>query len=103
MSRVKQDSIPNFNSKERACVTCDKTMFYSQENLVHVCLTEDHGILCYFEPDDCWFAAKEATAKELEKRGLKFHFIPKNVFESAGLKEFTCDYDAEAKTVANHS
>ncbi len=66
-------------------------MFYSEENLVHVCLDEKHGVLCYFEPDSCWFAASEETAAEIGKRGLKFHFIPGSVFENANLEQFSCD------------
>lgn len=85
--------IPPFNSRQMACIFCGKTMFYSDENLVHVCLEESHGALCYFEPDQCWFAANENTAFELGKRGLKFHFIPKSVFENANLTEFKCEYD----------
>lgn len=73
------------------CIFCKKTMFYSEENLVHVCLDETHGTLCYFEPDKCWFAADEDTAMELGKRGIKFHFIPKSVFENMNLPEFKCD------------
>ena len=69
-------------------------MFYSEENLVHVCLNEGYGVLCYFEPDSCWFAAKEKTALELGKKGIKFHFIPKSVFENAGIGQpgFECRY-----------
>ena len=71
---------------------CGQKMFYSSENLVHVCLKEEHGILCFFEPDSCWFAAKEETAVELGRRSVKFHFIPKNVFENSGLGvDFKCD------------
>ena len=86
---------PSFNSKQMKCILCGEEMFYSEENLVHVCLREDHGILCYFEPDSCWFAAKEESAFELGKRGIKFHFIPKDVFENVGLgvPNFECDYD----------
>jgi hypothetical protein len=92
-----ESSLPAFNSKEMNCLFCGKTMFYSGENLVHVCLEQSHGTLCYFEPDQCWFAASESTALELGKRGLKFHFIPKSVFENANLTEFVCDYKKENK------
>ena len=91
---------PQFKSKEMDCIVCGKKMFFSEENLVHVCLDEGHGILCYFEPDTCWFAAKEETALVLGKKGIKFHFIPKGVFENAGLgsPEFKCEYgDVSAK------
>ena len=88
-------SLPEFNSKERNCLICGKVMFYSKENLVHVCLEESHGVLCFFEPDECWFAANEATAETLAKRSVKFHFIPKDVFENAGLKHFKCEYDSK--------
>jgi uroporphyrinogen-III synthase len=73
-------------------------MFFSSENLVHVCLEQSHGTLCYFEPDKCWFAASEETALELGKRGLKFHFIPKSVFKNANLIQFACDYKDDKKT-----
>jgi hypothetical protein len=89
--------VPNLNSKEMECTICGKKMFYSPENLVHVCLNEEHGVLCYFEGDSCWFAASEATVEELGRRGIKFHFIPKHVFENAGLSEFTCEYSKEPK------
>lgn len=69
-------------------------MFYSEENLVHVCLEQSHGILCYFEPDSCWFAASEQTVVELGKKGLKVHYIPKGVFENANLQEFDCEYSS---------
>ena len=77
------------------CVICGEMMFYSEENLVHVCLNEGHGVLCFFEPDSCWFAAKEETALELGKKGAKFHFIPKDVFENAGIsqQDFKCEYN----------
>lgn len=88
-------SLPEFNSKERSCLMCGKTMFYSKENLVHVCLEESHGVLCFFEPDECWFAASEATAQNLATKGVKFHFIPKDVFENAGLKDFKCEYSSK--------
>ena len=91
--------LPKFNSKEINCLMCGKPMFYSEENLVHVCLEEGHGILCYFEPDSCWFAASENTALELGKRGVKFHFIPKSVFENGGIGDaFKCDYKNEEKS-----
>jgi hypothetical protein len=83
---------PNFNSKEMKCIICGKEMFYSKENFVHVCLEEGHGVLCYFEPDSCWFAASERTSLELAKKGIKFHYIPKEVFENANLQEFKCEY-----------
>jgi hypothetical protein len=78
---------------------CGKKMFYSPENLVQVCLNEEHGILCYFEGDSCWFAASETTAAELARRELKFHFIPKHVFENAGLSEFECEYKKDTTAV----
>ncbi len=77
---------------------CGEKMFYSEENLVHVCLNEEHGILCFFEPDSCWFAAKEATAIDLAKRGVKFHFRPKGVFENAGIgPDFKCEHSGANK------
>lgn len=80
------------------CIMCGAKMFYSQENLVHVCLNESHGVLCFFEPDSCWFAAKESTATELAKKEIKFHFIPQNVFENAGIgANFECDYKDQGK------
>ncbi|MHB1908215.1 MAG: hypothetical protein ACYCQJ_04995 [Nitrososphaerales archaeon] len=88
-----QNNLPAFNSKEMDCIICGKRMFYSEENLVHVCLEEQHGTLCYFEPDSCWFAAKETTAEELQKRKIKFHFIPKQVFDGADLGAIQCDND----------
>jgi len=89
-------TIPDFKSKEMNCIMCSEKMFYSPENLVHVCLNESHGILCYFEPDSCWFAAKESTSLELAKRGIKFHFIPPNIFENVGIgADFKCDYPQE--------
>ncbi len=73
-------------------------MFYSEENLVHVCLEELHGILCYFEPDSCWFAANMDTAEKLGAMGLKFHYIPKGIFENADIgKDFKCEYSNEGK------
>lgn len=67
-------------------------MFYSPENLVHVCLKDEHGILAYFEPDSCWFAAKEETMLKLTQKSVKSHFIPKNVFENGGIGvNFECD------------
>ncbi len=91
-------AIPAFHSKEMQCIFCGKKMLYSKENLVHVCLDETHGTLCYFEPDACWFAAKESTASELAKKGIKFHFIPASVFENAGLEEFKCDNSSTSST-----
>ena len=68
-------------------------MFFSEENLVHVCLKESHGILCYYVGDSCWFAAKEETALDLSKKGIKYHFIPQSIFENAGIgADFECDY-----------
>lgn len=67
-------------------------MFYSPENLVHVCLNNDHGILAFFEPDSCWFAAEERTVVKLKEKGIKHHYIPKHVFENGGIGEnFVCE------------
>jgi hypothetical protein len=97
MSEVK---VPDFNTKEMSCIMCGKPMFYAKENLVHVCLEESHGILCYFEPDSCWFAASENTSLELAKRGIKFHFIPKGILENADLQpEFNCEYKETQKKI----
>jgi hypothetical protein len=90
MNTRPRTEIPEFNSKQMDCIICCNKMFYSEENLVHVCLEESHGTLCYFEPDKCWFAANQDTALQLERRGIKFHIIPKSVFENANL-EFKCD------------
>ena len=96
MESAKQ--VPDFKSKEMNCIMCGETMFFSPENLVHVCLNETHGVLCYFEPDSCWFAAKEETALELSKREIKYHFIPKSVFENAGIGlDFNCEYSETEK------
>ncbi len=90
--------LPEFNSKEMNCVICGNRMFYAEENLVHVCLEENHGILCYFQPDSCWFAASTDTALKLGTMGLKFHYIPKDVFENANIgKDFECDYPGNAQ------
>ncbi|HZW55480.1 MAG TPA: hypothetical protein VFF30_04250 [Nitrososphaerales archaeon] len=103
-SAATSSAIPAFNSKTMECIMCKEKMFYSEENLVHVCLNEKHGVLCFFEPDSCWFAASENTALELGKLGIKFHFIPKNVFENAGLADFKCEYsDDPGKTGQNAS
>ena len=103
MSPGKNQTIPEFKSGELRCIECGDTMFYSAENLVHVCLNEGHGVLCYFEPDSCWFAAKEETAVDLAKKGIKFHFIPKGVFENAGIgQDFKCEYN-EGTTEENKS
>jgi hypothetical protein len=95
MDTRSQSNLPDFNSKEMNCIFCGKRMFYSEENLVHVCLEESHGTLCYFEPDSCWFAASEEAAMQLGRKGIKFHFIPKTVFENANF-EIKCD-DSTAK------
>jgi hypothetical protein len=89
---AQEKKIPQFNSHEMECTICGKTMFYSKENLVHVCLEEAHGTLCYFEPDSCWFVASEGTALEFQKKGLKFHIIPNGVLEAAN---FEAVYNAE--------
>ena len=90
--------LPAFKSKEMECIICSNKMFYSPENLVHVCLDESHGVLCYFEPDSCWFAAKEETALTLSNRGIKYHFIPPSVFENAGIGlDFKCEYSDSSK------
>ena len=95
MTEQSAGPLPEFNSKKMECIMCGERMFYSEENLVHVCLNEAHGVLCYFEPDSCWFAAIENTALELGRKGLKFHFIPKGVFENAGLgADFKCEYSS---------
>jgi len=92
MSKVEQPKTPSFNSKQMSCIVCGEMMFYSAENLVHVCLKSDHGILAFFEPDSCWFAADEKTVAQLETKGIKYHFIPKSVFENGGIgASFECD------------
>lgn len=71
-------------------------MFYSPENLVHVCLREDHGILAFFEPESCWFAASEDTLVKLEKAKVKHHLVPKHVFENGGIDtNLECEYKQE--------
>ncbi len=93
-------AVPNFNSKMMDCIVCGKKMFYSDENLVHVCLEGGHGVLCYFEPDNCWFAASEETSIYLAKRGVKFHFIPKGVLENANIQsDFKCEYEDVQKKI----
>ena len=100
MSKLEESNTPSFNSKEMCCIICGETMFYSQENLVHVCLKADHGILAYFEPDSCWFAAEEKTVAKLEKKGIKYHFIPKSVFENGGIgPNFECEYHENEKRI----
>jgi hypothetical protein len=90
-----QPKMPELHSKEMNCMFCGEKMFYSEENFVHVCLRGDHGILAYFEPDSCWFAAEEATVAKLKEKGVKHHYIPKHVFENGGIGEnFECDYKA---------
>jgi hypothetical protein len=93
MMQGHQSNVPEFNSKEKECIICKAPMFYSKENLVHVCLRNDHGILAFFEPDSCWFAAEEKTVLELSRKGVKNHFIPQNVFETGGIgSDFECAY-----------
>jgi hypothetical protein len=95
---MEQANIPDLKGKEMNCIVCGEKMFYSGENLVHVCLNEGHGILCYYVADSCWFAAKEETALDLSKRGIKFHFIPQSIFQNAGIgPDFKCEY-SESKT-----
>jgi len=85
--------MPDLKGKEMNCIECGEKMFFSEENLVHVCLNESHGILCYFVGDSCWFAAKEETALDLSKKGIKYHFISKSIFENSGIgANFECDY-----------
>jgi hypothetical protein len=92
MQSDQKSAIPDLKSKEMSCIMCGETMFYSEENLVHVCLKESHGILCYYVGDSCWFAAKEDTAFDLQKRGIKYHFIPASIFQNAGIgANFKCD------------
>ena len=86
----------DLKGQQMDCIECGEKMFYSEENLVHVCLNESHGILCYFVGDSCWFAAKEETALDLSKKGIKYHFIPQSIFENAGIgADFECDYSAK--------
>jgi len=88
--------IPDLQGREMDCIQCGKKMFYSEENLVHVCLEESHGVLCYYVGDSCWFAAKEETAVELAKKGIKYHFIPPSIFENAGIgANFQCEYSGD--------
>jgi hypothetical protein len=91
-----ESTIPDLKGKEEMnCIMCGEKMFYSEENLVHVCLKETHGVLCYYVGDSCWFAASQDTALELAKRGIKYHFIPASIFENAGIgPDFNCDYTA---------
>lgn len=90
---MEKEIIPDLKGKEMNCIECGEKMFYSEENLVHVCLNESHGILCYYVADSCWFAAKEDTALDLSKRGIKFHFIPSSIFQNAGIgANFQCEY-----------
>ena len=49
-----------------------------------------------FSEISCWFAAKEETALDLSKKGIKYHFIPQSIFENAGIgANFECDYSAK--------
>lgn len=90
---------PHFNSKDLNCIMCGEKMFYSQENLVHVCLNNNHGILAFFEPDSCWFAAEEGTVVKLKEKGIKHHYIPKHVFENGGIGEnFVCEENGTQST-----
>jgi hypothetical protein len=100
VEKVEQKETPDFNSGQMKCIMCGETMFYSQENLVHVCMKGDHGVIAYFEPDSCWFAADEKTAVELAKKGIKYHFIPKSVFENGGIgPNFECEYHEDSDNV----
>jgi len=101
MTATEVQKIPDLKGKEMDCIECGKKMFYSEENLVHVCLNESHGILCYYVGDSCWFAAKQETALELARRGIKFHFIPPDIFENAGIgPNFECEYSEKKETPA---
>ena len=96
---MQSQSPPDLKGKEMNCIECGEKMFYSEENLVHVCLNESHGILCYYVADSCWFAAKEETALDLSKRGIKSHFISGSVFQNAGIgTDFKCDYSEKKET-----
>lgn len=91
-------TIPDLKGSEMKCIECNETMFYSEENLVHVCLNESHGVLCYYVADSCWFAAKQETALNLSKRGIKYHFIPESIFQNAGIgPDFECEYSSPKK------
>jgi hypothetical protein len=93
---LEETTMPDMKGQEMNCIECREKMFFSEENLVHVCLNESHGILCYFLGDSCWFAAKEETALDLSKKGIKYHFIPQSIFENAGIgSNFECDYSAK--------
>jgi hypothetical protein len=93
---LEKTTLPNLKGEEMNCIECGEKMFFSEENLVHVCLNESHGILCYYVGDSCWFAAKEETALDLSKKGIKYHFIPQSIFENAGIgPEFECDYSGK--------
>jgi hypothetical protein len=90
---------PRLHPKEMNCIFCGEKMFYSEDNFVHVCLAGDHGILAYFEPDSCWFAAEETTVAKLKQKGVKHHYIPKHVFENGGIGEnFECDNKDQEKS-----
>jgi len=88
--------IPDLKGQEMNCIECGEKMFYSPENLVHVCLNKTHGILCYYVGDSCWFAANQEIALDLSKRGIKYHFIPDSIFQNAGIgADFECDYSSK--------
>jgi hypothetical protein len=96
LSSTESQHIPDLRGPEMNCIECGQKMFYSEENLVHVCLNDSHGILCYYVSDSCWFAAKEEIALDLSKRGVKFHFIPPSVFQNAGIGAgFACEYSGK--------
>lgn len=91
-----KSKIADLKGPDMACIQCGEKMYYSEENLVHVCLNPAHGILCYYVADSCWFAASEKTALDLSKKGIKYHFIPDSIFQNAGIAaDFVCEYSSK--------
>ncbi len=72
--------------KDVACIMCRRKMYYAEEFRVNVCLNEEHGVLAYYGPDNCYFTSREDVGLRLAKDGKKFHMIEGDVLKMIGVK-----------------
>ena len=72
--------------REVDCIICGRRMYYAEEFRVNVCLNEDHGVLAFYHPDNCYFTSREDIGLRFTKEGRKFHMIEPDVLKMMGVK-----------------
>ncbi len=85
--------MPNTNSsrpkavkEDLTCILCGSKMLYQKNLMTHVCMNKEHGVLAYYDVDNCYFTSREDIGARFLKEGRKFHFIQPEVLQMIGVE-----------------